>query len=183
MIEEKNLVEVGFLRKPHGFKGEMNAELDYDGSLFADRLTPFIIKIDGLFVPFFIETIRKRGEGYLIKFEDVDSDSDAAMLVNHELYADRTKISELTGIEEEDLDNGFDFEGAIVRDVHSQEIIGRVNDVEEGKEYDYLVVMRENEDEEVRIPLIEPLIAAVEENEEGDIVVYVDLPDGMLDLN
>lgn len=183
MIGEKDVIEIGFLRKPHGYKGELNADLDFDGDLFADRQTPFIMNIDGILVPFHIDTIRKRGEGYLIKFEDIDSDKDASILVNHEIYALKSRVIDLTGISEEDLEDDYDLIGATVRDAETGKMLGTVKEIEEGKEYDYLNVEREEETEALQIPMIDPFIKTIEEDEDGRVIITVMLPEGMLYLN
>ena len=56
MIEEKELVEIGKFGKPHGIHGEINVYLDDD--VITDRIEKFIVNIDGIYVQFFIESIR-----------------------------------------------------------------------------------------------------------------------------
>lgn len=185
MIGEKDVIDIGFLGKPHGYKGEINAELDYDGGLFDDRRTPFIFNIDGIYVPFFIESIRKKGDDYLVKFEGLDSDKDASLLSHGEIYITRKDFTELTGVSSEEIgEDEIIIDGALVMESGSNKLLGKVLELEEGVEYDYLLVEPAEGGEEFRIPFIEPFIVSVDEDvTDGTAFITVDLPEGMLNLN
>lgn len=86
MIEEKELVGIGKIGKPHGIHGEINVYLDED--VIADRLEKLVMNIDGIFVPFFIESIRpKRVDTVIMALDGIDTEQKAAELTNHEVYA------------------------------------------------------------------------------------------------
>lgn len=86
MIELSELTEIGQIGKPHGIKGELNASIDECVNL--DRLEKAAIDIDGIFVPFFFNSIRpKRHDSVIIEIDGIDSEEKAANLVNKTLYA------------------------------------------------------------------------------------------------
>lgn len=51
MITSDEIIEIGAFVKPHGVKGEISAQIDYEIDL--QELKCLIIDIDGIFVPFF----------------------------------------------------------------------------------------------------------------------------------
>ena len=89
---------VGTVLKTHGIKGELNVELT-DMAEPADDFAVgacVIFEIEGLDVPFFVGGCRSRGaDSVLLTPDDVDSDSDAAALVGHQIYvyADPSEVS------------------------------------------------------------------------------------------
>lgn len=89
MISEDNVYKIGVLGRPHGVKGEVTFRFDDD--IFDTADSDFLIlKIDGIFVPFFIEEYRFRStETALMKFEDVDSQERASELTGCEVYFPR----------------------------------------------------------------------------------------------
>lgn len=183
MIEGKDLIQIGYLYKPHGFKGEINASFDFDPDIFRDSDMPFIMKIDGIFVPFFLDQIRGKGENCIVKFEDLDSDKAVSILVNHEIFALKEQLAEVAGVSMEEMEDTLYIEGYQVVDAASGDLIGIVNDVEEGKEYDYLLIEADGVTD-IRIPFVDSFIVDVEASEGGKPgVIRVDLPEGLVDLN
>jgi 16S rRNA processing protein RimM len=81
-------LSVGFLRRPHGVKGEIVMDLHTD---FPERMK----KGRKLFVgddhqPMTLTSVRPHGSGLLVKFQDVDTPEDAGMYRNRWVYV-RTK--------------------------------------------------------------------------------------------
>lgn len=58
MIKLTEIAEAGIFNKPHGIKGEISATLDFDIEL--DSVECIIIAVDGIFVPFFLESVRPK---------------------------------------------------------------------------------------------------------------------------
>ena len=83
MIRKEEVTAVGELVKPHGIAGEMVMTTMYDG-LFDDMEDPYLIcDMDGILVPFFIESYRPRGAAsLLVKLEYVD-DRAARRVAHH----------------------------------------------------------------------------------------------------
>jgi 16S rRNA processing protein RimM len=78
-------LSLGFLRRPHGVRGEIIMDLHTD---FPERLR----KGRKLFVgedhkPLTLESIRPHGNGMLIKFKTIDTLEDAGQFRNHWVYA------------------------------------------------------------------------------------------------
>lgn len=94
-------IAVANVIKTHGIKGELNIELDEMAEPDQDFApgSCLIAEIDGLDVPFFVASSRPRGpESLLLTLDDVESETDAALLVGRRLYvyADPDQAGELT---------------------------------------------------------------------------------------
>ena len=90
MIKEENIYQIGRLGKTHGVRGEISFLFDDDvfDRVDADYL---ILKVDGIFVPFFIEEYRfKSDSNAIIKFEDIDTQERARELTGADVYFPRS---------------------------------------------------------------------------------------------
>lgn len=111
LLPGKVKIAVANVIKTHGIHGELNVELtdmcEPDDDFASGSC--LIAEIDGLDVPFFVDSSRPRGaESYLLKLDDLKSDADAALLQNHTLYiyadpeeieSDGMQASQLVGFE------------------------------------------------------------------------------------
>ncbi|MEM9680019.1 MAG: 16S rRNA processing protein RimM, partial [Bacteroidota bacterium] len=78
---------LGKIVKKYSFKGELLAKLDTDEPELYDHLDAIFIDLRGKLIPFFIEHSQLHKSDLLrIKFEDVDSEADADMLLKSDLY-------------------------------------------------------------------------------------------------
>ncbi|MDE5659498.1 MAG: hypothetical protein K2I28_01255 [Muribaculaceae bacterium] len=120
-------IAVATVIKPHGIKGELNIEL---GEMAEpdDDFAPgacLIVEIDGLDVPYFVASSRPRGsESMLLTLDDVDSETEAALLAGRRLYvyADPEEAEGLTA---------GDLVGYSIVDSASRNVIGRIDELTE----------------------------------------------------
>lgn len=186
MITEESVVAAGKLFKPHSYKGELNIDIFYDKSIYENPKTPFFIKIDNILVPFFVERIGGgSSRSSFIKFKNVDSDSDASILANKELYILKSTLASLLNVKEEELEVPIDeYLGFKVIDMDTGDLLGEVVDFEEGREYDYMIIKRTDNDETLSIPFIEEFVSLLRETK-GDAKgeFGVNLPEGFLEIN
>lgn len=95
MIRREELVEIGVYNKPHGVNGEISASVDCEMELLR-RFSCFVSNIDGIFVPFFVEAIRKKShQSALLQIEGIASEKDAAMLVNKSIFVKKDEFNAL----------------------------------------------------------------------------------------
>ena len=86
MITRDEIIEIGVYNKPHGISGEISATFDYDIDMIKG-LECFISDVNGIFVPFFAESIRtKNVTSVLMKLEGIEDDNSVKFLVNKEIY-------------------------------------------------------------------------------------------------
>lgn len=185
MIEEKQLYEVGQLFKPHGYKGEINASLDLPEDFYRPDSTALFMEIDGVYVPFFLNSIRSKGKEYLLSFEDLPSLEEIKPYVNKSLYCLKKEVAAFYDLEEDELiDDNPEYVGYDVIDSKTGKTIGQIEEIQESKEYDYIIVRTDEGGEPLMIPFIEEFIVEIidSDEEEKNGVILVHLPEGMLEL-
>lgn len=169
MIKEENIYQIGRLGKTHGVKGEISFLLDDDvfDRVDADYL---ILKVDGIFVPFFIEEYRfKSDSNAIIKFEDIDTQERACELTGADVYFPRS-------LAENDDENlswpvlvGFD-----IIEASNGRTIGRIASVDDST-LNILFCL----DDGRLIPASENLITAIDQQTR---TLTMHIPEGLLDL-
>ncbi len=169
MIKENDVYQIGKLGKTHGVKGEISFLFDDDifDRVDADYL---ILKVDGIFVPFFIEEYRFRSDANAImKFEDIDTQERARELTGCEVYFPR----ELADSDDDSISwaaiVGFD-----IIEAESGNKIGRIASVDDTT----LNILFCLEDGRL-IPASEDLITAIDQQARS---ITMHLPAGLLDL-
>jgi 16S rRNA processing protein RimM len=169
MIREEEVYQIGKLGKTHGVKGEISFLFDDDvfDRVDADYL---ILKVDGIFVPFFMEEYRFRSDANaIVKFEDIDTQERAKELTGCEVYFPRE-------LADGDSDNiswaaivGFD-----IIDAATGQPVGRIASIDDST----LNILFELEDGKL-IPASEELITDVNKDNR---TITIDLPQGILDI-
>lgn len=169
MIKEENIYQIGRLGKTHGVRGEISFFFDDDvfDRVNADYL---ILKVDGIFVPFFIEEYRFRNDTTaIIKFEGVDSQERARELTGCDVYFPR----ELADSAEDGLSwsaiVGFD-----ILEVKSGKVIGRIASIDDST----LNILFCLEDGRL-IPATDDLITAIDQQAR---TITMHIPEGLLEL-
>ncbi len=177
MISESKIVPVARILKTHGIQGELNCETDIDYECFAALPCLFVL-MDGLYVPFYVASLRRRGTaGVLLRFEGVGDSTRAAAFTGKVLYAEADKVPS-----DDDNDGG---DGFYVEDLIGCNVIADGVDIGVIEDYDdttsnMLLMVRMPDKRIVHIP------AADEFFEEIDLEtrsVRLTLPEGLVDLN
>ena len=177
MILEEQLIEIGYITKLHGLKGEMQATVT--DTVFDDvKKCPYLVcDMDGIFVPFFLTGYRfKSGETILLQFDDIDSQEKATPFCGKKLYFDRKCF---TKKEEEQYEAEAEEElGYIGYTLIDQTLgpIGEIIDINDQTMNVLFIV--EHEGEELMIPAADELV--VEINDEA-MTITMDLPAGLVD--
>lgn len=94
MIRSEEVYKIGVFNKPHGIKGEL--QFTFTDDIF-DRVDCdyLICLLDGILVPFFIEEYRFRSDTTaLMKLEGVESDRQARMFTNVEVFFPKKYLDE-----------------------------------------------------------------------------------------
>ena len=169
MIRNEEVYQIGKLGKTHGVKGEISFLFDDDvfDRVDADYL---ILKVDGIFVPFFIEEYRFRSDANaIVKFEDIDTQERARELTGCEVFFPRA-------LADSDQDSiswaaivGFD-----IIEAESGNKIGRIDSVDDST----LNILFCLEDGRL-IPASEDLITAIDQQAR---TITMHLPAGLLEL-
>ena len=170
MIKEQSVYKIGVIGKAHGIKGELSIQIDDD---IFDRVDAeyLVLKLDGIFVPFFMEEYRFKSDSVaLVKFEGVDTQERARELTGVEVYFPR----ELAEQDEETELSYAALVGYTLIDNNSGKPVGTIAYVDEQT----INIMFELEDGRL-IPASEELIVDVDQKNR---TITLDIPEGILDL-
>lgn len=185
MIKDEMLIGIGKIFKPHGYKGEMNIDLDYDADIFQGGQITFIIKIDNIPVPFFVENIRGGiNHSSFLKLKGIDSDIEASRFANKELYALKQQLLSSLDVDEDSFylaEN--EMIGYSVVNEGSGENIGKITNFETGVEYDYMIVEDPIRESRFSIPFIDEFVKEIKDSSDHESgLVLVELPEGFLEI-
>lgn len=182
MITRAELTEIGRTIKPHGINGEIatviNREIDFNG------LQCVVMDIDGIFVPFFIDTVRRRGsESVLVMIDGISDEKAAKELCGKAVYALKCDLDAMaetdSTVDEEDDEGGFYAEDligyAITADGKS---IGEITDIDASTD-NLLFIVKSRDDETIYIPVAEEFIIGADHDCH---ILEMSLPHGLLEL-
>ena len=170
MIKEQEVYKIGIIGKAHGVKGELSIQIDDD---VFDRVDAeyLVLKLDGIFVPFFMEEYRFKSDSVaLVKFEGVDTQERARELTGVEVFFPR----ELAEQDEEAELSYAALVGYTLIDNNSGKPVGTIAYVDEQT----INIMFELENGRL-IPASEELIVDVDQKNR---TITLDIPEGILDL-
>lgn len=173
MITADEIFLIGRFTKTHGIKGEI--ELAISNDVFAQGEYPFLIcEIDGIFVPFFIETFRyKRSETGLVRFRDVENETRARRFEGLDVYLHRSLFDSSDMLTDEYSWNFF--VGFTLQDMRLG-VLGIVTDVDDDTA-NILFVVETPDGEELLVPANEELIVGFDEDSR---LLQMDLPVGLV---
>jgi len=180
MIEKKEITQIGKFRKTHALKGELNATLDVDTD-FLSPGDPIIVELDGIYIPFYVKSIRPKGAfGVLIRIDNVETEECARKFVNKDIYAQKDKVRKFEAGEDDDAEGFYadDLVGFYVYD-ESGAILGKIESVDTSTA-NVLLEIRAKDDSSIMLPLADDLIIDLRQE---DNAIVMDIPEGILNLN
>jgi 16S rRNA processing protein RimM len=174
MIDLKDCIEIGYLSKTHGIRGELIARLnDLSTDDILEMELVFVI-IDGLPVPFFIEEFSERNhDTILLKLEEIDSETEAKKIVDKKLFISNKYIS---GKTIQSLQLTKKYIGYAVIDIKAGQL-GILNNIIHNPQNPLIYITKGIR--EIYLPLQEKFIEEINEPEKKIIVCC---PEGLLSL-
>ena len=177
MILRTEITEAGVFNKPHGIKGEISASLDFDIDL--TQVKCIIMEVDGIFVTFFINSVRPNtAETFLITIDGIDSDKKARALTGKSFYVLDTDIPEDDDADGEDGFYVADLVGYTLVDSEAG-TVGEITDYNDATS-NLLLIVTTPEGGEVYVPVADEYI---DEIDPETTTVHTTLPTGIIDLN
>ncbi|HIX27735.1 MAG TPA: ribosome maturation factor RimM [Candidatus Barnesiella excrementigallinarum] len=172
MIEREELIKIGRFNKPHGVKGELS--FTFTDDVFDRTDCPYIVcEIEGIFVPFFIEEYRfKNDTTALMKLEDVDDEESARAFSLLDVYFPKSYYRES---DEEEAPGDY-FIGFTVIDNEMGEL-GKITSVDDTTENVLFEV--DHNGRELLIPAVDEFVNEIDEENRR---LYMNIPEGLLDL-
>ena len=173
MIQQEEIISIGYFAKPHGIKGELSLVTEYD--LFEDMDDPYVIcEMDGIFVPFFIESYRYKSNSIiLVKMEGTDNEQSAKLFINKEVFypADRLKTPSIDDIGRQHL-IGYMLEDKV------QGELGIITYVDETTINTLFNV--DYQGKKLLVPFADELVDSIDHERRRIVLI---LPDGLLELS
>ncbi len=97
-MKKEDCFYLGKIVKKYSYKGELLVKLDTDEPELYENIDAVFMDLRGNLVPFFIESSQLHKSDLLrLKFEDVDTESDADALIKSELYLPLDLLPKLGG--------------------------------------------------------------------------------------
>ena len=166
-MKKEDCFFLGYISRKHGYKGDVNIKLKTPAK--HKELTHMFIEMNGVLVPFFIDSFRLKKETIaLVKLEDVDSEKDAQALVGKEVFLPLEFIKES---QQNELAALIGFE--VIDSKHGN--IGKVTEILDNTAQELFQISNVNK--EFLIPITEEFIQKIEDN-----TIYLDTPEGLIDL-
>ncbi len=173
MYTQEECYKLGSIARLHSFKGELSIFLDVDDPQEYKNLESVFVEYDKKLVPFFIEHIYIRNNGFaVVKFEGIDSDKKAKLFLKCGLFLPIETLPELD-------DNEFyyfEIEGFTVIDSNYGQI-GTVNKVIDLKGNPLIEIKRVKQD--ILIPKQADFIDEIDWDTK---TLYITAPEGLLDI-
>lgn len=172
MILKSDIFPIGQVNKPHGINGEMS--FSFSSDVFDREDVPFFIfEIQGIFVPFFLDEYRFKGSTTgLLKLEGVINEEQARSFMGLTIYLPKSFLEK---VEDEEIELDY-FAGFSLIDVEAG-LIGIISEVDKTTENILFVIPQKND--ELLIPAGEEYIQEIDHDKK---IIYVKLPEGLLDL-
>lgn len=177
MIHNSEIIAIGFLLKPHGIKGEITMGVDRDIDITPLRC--IVLNIDGIYVPFFIESYRPRSsESILITISGIDSEMKAVELCGKDVFALKDDLK-AEATENKDSDGFYlsEFIGYKIQDKNGLHL-GIIEDFDDSTENLLLIV--KSQESSFYVPIADEFIVDINQDKQ---ILIMDLPDGLINLN
>lgn len=169
-------INIGHTEKPHGTQGEIKLNIKEAYYAVLADLELLFIDVKGKLTPYFIEELRG-GTKLIAKLEDVNDRDTALALASQAIWVRRTDLpaDDDGEVERSHLKYGL-CEGYTLIDASLGEI-GVLTEIVEYPSQEMGILMRN--EREVLVPLHDLYVKTIDKKEKK---LYVDLPDGLLDL-
>ncbi len=174
MIHRDELIQIGQFNKPHGIRGELSFTFSDDS--FDDNECAFLVcELDGIFIPFRIETYRFKSDSTaFVKLKGIDSEKQAKKLSNYPVYFPKQHLKSTSS---GDFYSWDYFTGYTLFDQDNHRI-GTIAAVDDSTINALFIV--DSGSEEILIPASEEIIIQFDEEQK---TIVLEIPEGLLDLN
>ena len=166
-----NLVEIGWVGKAHGLKGEIKAHIQefYEKDLLAAKS----VHIGEPPVPYFLQYVRAGGV-LLLKFENLDEREQVALLSNRPLFLMEGQVAQ----QQEMAGTPFDALIGYRIEAEGYPTLGPITGIMDLPSHHLAELQHGGKD--VLVPLHEDLIIGIDEQNQ---LLRMVLPEGLLDLD
>ena len=172
----RDLLAVGHVNKPHGISGELS--ITFDADIIPEVGTCLIVPVNGLLTPFFVESVRPRGNAdtWLIRIDGIDSDSEAKTFTGKEVYM---RKADIPTTDYDTDDEGFYAEDLIGYTAKADSAsIGIITDIDDRTSNWLFIVSPSGGGDDLLIPVTDDFIADI--NTDTQTITF-NLPHGLIE--
>ena len=172
MILKSDVFPIGQITKPHGVNGEMSFSFTTD--IFDREEVPyFIFDMQGILVPFFLDEFRfKSNSTGLLKLDGVTTDEQARGFAGLTIFLPKSFLEKV-----EDAEIELDYFAGFSLVDSEKGLLGVISEVDQTT--DNVLFVIPTKDDELLIPAGEEYIDEIDHDKK---IIYVSLPEGLLDL-
>ena len=163
---------LGRVAKTHGIKGEVTLRLDVDDPSAYRNMKYFLLEINKVLTPFFVERLTNSGDKFYISIQDIKTVEAASALTGKEVYLPLEMLPTLSGKQF----YYHEVKGFLAVDEEKGEL-GPINDVLEYPTQAILQVFKDKK--EILIPILEHVIQKVDRKAKK---LYIKAPVGLIDM-
>ena len=163
---------LGRVAKTHGIKGEVTIRLDVDDPSQYRGMKFFLLEINKVLTPFFVEKVSCSGDKFYVTIQDIKTVEAASALTGKEVYLPLEMLPKLSGKQFYYHEvKGF----TLIDEVHGE--LGPIADVLEYPTQAILQVFKDKK--EILIPILDQVIQKVDRKAKK---LYVKAPEGLIDM-
>lgn len=173
-MKKEDCFYLGKIAKKYSFKGEVILKLDTDQPEIYENLEAVLVDFGKTLVPYFIEkSLFQKGNQLRVRFEDVNTEQDAELLLKKDIYLPLHLLPKLEGTKF----YYHEITGFMLEDINYGEI-GRIDSINDASSQPLFVIKNENED--ILIPMVDDFIEKIDRQNKK---VIVKTPEGLIDMN
>lgn len=177
LLTPKDFVKVGYLGGLHGYEGNLRLSIEDQIIEEFNQQIRFLYLIDrGMYVPRFISTWDPAQS--LVSFERFESREQARSLTDQDVFLRKRDVPEAMDVEGDHIFWNV-LGGFRIWDVETDTAVGSIDAIEEYPGGWMAIVSQTGRSESILIPLAEPLIDRIDEENQ---VLYMVLPEGLVGL-
>ncbi|MFY8185852.1 MAG: ribosome maturation factor RimM [Bacteroidia bacterium] len=168
-MNKEDYIEIGFVGKPHGYKGHMNLSITSEDDVLFEKITFVLLEVNNLLTPFFVENLDYKHK-ILLKLENVHNDAEAKKLQSKKIFVPKEHVIIVEG------NDDSEYVGYELID-KTKGSLGKVIRIEEMPASDVFIVIYK--EKEIILPITDDFIEEI--NETTKIIKY-NAPEGLIDL-
>ena len=173
-MKKEECFYLGKIVKKYSFKGELILKLDTDQPEIYENLNAVFLDMGKTLVPYFIESsLFQKGNHMRIRFEDINSEEEAELLLKREAYLPISLLPKLKG-------NQFYYHevtGFVLEDVRYG-MVGTITSINDTTAQPLFVINTVNG--EILIPMVDDFIEKIDRIGKK---ILVRTPEGLINMN
>jgi 16S rRNA processing protein RimM len=173
-MKKEDCFYLGKVVRKHSYKGEVVLKLDTDEPELYKNLESVFLDLNSKLLPFFIESsLLQKGNQLRVKFEDFTTEADAERILKKDAYLPLTMLPKLEG-------NKFYYHEVIGFDLIDENfgVVGKIDAINDSTAQE-LFIVKNNENKEVLIPLIDEFLIKVDRDSRQ---IIVNTPKGLIEM-